>query len=104
MDKVELKREGWAEHDRRWRSSGMSVRAYCEREGLGLGTFEYWRRRLRGEQASAPKTTPVLTLVPARMAGADEERLEVRGPDGWHISLPGRFEVERLAALLKALK
>lgn len=34
---------------RDWPRSGLTQRVYCERHGIALSTFSYWRRRLRGE-------------------------------------------------------
>ena len=34
-----------------WRESGLSQRAFCEREGINLTTFSYWRaKELRDER------------------------------------------------------
>jgi len=41
--------EFWQRHVEGWRASGLSGRAYCEREGVSLGRFYKWRRRLGRE-------------------------------------------------------
>lgn len=37
----------WAEHIEVWKSSGLSQRAYCAREGIAVSTLQWWCRRLR---------------------------------------------------------
>jgi transposase-like protein len=37
----------WGAVFRRQRSSGLTVRAFCQRAGVALSTFSYWRRKLR---------------------------------------------------------
>ena len=39
-------------HIRQQVESGLSQRAYCEREGISRNTFSYWLRRYRDEQGS----------------------------------------------------
>jgi hypothetical protein len=102
MSKARSKRHDWVEHDRRWQASGLSQHAYCEREGLALSTFGYWRRRAHLKQTAASKSKR-LTFVPAQVSMPERHEIEVRGPGGWRVSLPGTFEVERLAALMRAL-
>jgi transposase-like protein len=40
------RREFWEEAVRLWAGSGLSVRAFCSREGLAEHTFYSWRREL----------------------------------------------------------
>jgi transposase-like protein len=42
-------REFWEAAVRLWEESGLAVREYCRREGLGESTFHAWRRRFRSE-------------------------------------------------------
>jgi hypothetical protein len=38
-----------------WRSSGLTVRAFCKARDLRLTTFDYWKRELhRRDQAASP--------------------------------------------------
>lgn len=40
------RRAFWQGHLDAWRGSGVSVRAYCRKHGLGEPSFYSWRRRL----------------------------------------------------------
>jgi hypothetical protein len=43
-DKMKL--QHWTQQIKDWESSRITQRAYCEREGLKYGTFDYWRRQI----------------------------------------------------------
>jgi transposase-like protein len=44
------------------RSSGMSVKEWCESEGISTNTYYYWRKRL--SVASAASSAPASPLAP----------------------------------------
>ena len=75
-----------------WRESGLSQRAFCEREGVSLATFSYWRQKelLGGEGAPAP--APAFTeLVVDNANGpslAPAVAIEVTYPDGTRVTIP----------------
>ncbi|HBE92779.1 MAG TPA: hypothetical protein DDW55_09715 [Gammaproteobacteria bacterium] len=60
---TERKRRLWSDRIASWRQSGLSQRAYCEQHQLALGTFAYWRGRLKkleaGDHAGKPRFLPV---------------------------------------------
>jgi hypothetical protein len=98
----------WSEHNENWRASGLSQRAYCEREAISLAAFGYWRGRVTaGTQAAkrkAKKRPGGLTLVPVRVAGqSGAEAVVLRGQAGWELRLPGTVDPSWLAAVLKVL-
>ena len=48
--------------------SGLSIRAFCEREGLSEPAYHYWRRELKkrdAEQTAATSFLPVEVQLPA---------------------------------------
>lgn len=60
--------------------SGLSQKAFCQREGLALSTFQYWKRRLRAEEAHA---APASGSSPAVIdLGALDDR-----PAGWEVEI-----------------
>jgi len=50
-----------------WKTSGLTIRAYCHRQGLAEASFYTWRRQLaarqRRDQASTPATLPLFVPV-----------------------------------------
>lgn len=37
----------WSERMRRWERSGLTITAFCHREGVSLPSFFQWRKRLQ---------------------------------------------------------
>lgn len=60
--------------------SGMSQKAFCQREGLALSTFQYWKRRLRADEVhSAPASESSPAVIDL---GALDDR-----PAGWEVEI-----------------
>lgn len=101
----------WSAHYQGWQASGLTRRAYCEREGLSLPSYERWSKRVRAsakEPTSFPKLTTAptqpLTLVPVQVMGQhNNESLTLRSPAGWEMRLPTAVDPAWLAAVLKQL-
>lgn len=82
--------------------SGMSRRAYCDREGIPLPTLDWYRRRVRVSRGSA-------NLVPVRVEKTASARLTEAAHDGFALVLSnGRrietgwnFEENQLARLIR---
>ena len=47
------KEQWWRRQVRQWRSSGLSVRAFCAAQGLSEPSFYAWRRTLAQREATA---------------------------------------------------
>ena len=105
----EAKLSYWTKQIEDWKASGLSQRAYCEREGHKFPTFDYWRRQTRANDRSATSTkktpataTAKLTLVPLRMEGQTKsDSLVLRSPDGWQLTMPITIDSHWLAAFMR---
>jgi transposase len=53
------KEQFWRRVLRKWHSSGLSVRAYCEEHGLAEPSFYAWRRMIAERDAAAVRFVPV---------------------------------------------
>lgn len=73
-----------------WKTSGLTQRAYCERESISLKTFSRWRRRLH--EASLAHERPV-RLIPVRIARARVQAEESRSPVSRSTALSGPVEI-----------
>ena len=97
----------WAEHHHRWQASGLSQRQYCDREELSLSSFDRWRRLIRdaGTPPEKRATPQRLTLVPAQVEAQPgrEDRLVLKSPAGWQVTLPDAWGEEALVRLLPRL-
>jgi hypothetical protein len=52
----------WRKAIRRWRTSGLSIRAYCQLSALSEANFHSWRRELAARDAEAVPFTAVRVL------------------------------------------
>ena len=58
----ERKERQWRGMIGEWQASGLSVRAFCERRGLTVGSFYAWRRVLERRAAGKAAFVPVQVL------------------------------------------
>ena len=52
----------WSDRLKRWKRSGLSITAFCGREGVSLPSFFQWRKRLQpgsGRKPPGPAFMPV---------------------------------------------
>jgi hypothetical protein len=49
-------RQGWQQVIKEQKQSGLSARAYCQREAIGISSFYQWRRRLSDSSEPSLKT------------------------------------------------
>jgi transposase-like protein len=77
------------------KSSGLSVRAFCRREGLGEASFYSWRRRLsERESAAVHDHDPAISFVEVlRSAPASGRQAEVAMNVALEVLLPGGLVV-----------
>jgi transposase-like protein len=108
-----VREQQWRERVADWQTSGLSVRAFCRRQGLAEPTFHYWRRELRARDEAAgsaqrtaakrpPATSSRLTFVPVTMLASATLAVEVRCPSGHVVCLP-ECDAASLASLFAAL-
>ncbi|MBU2788914.1 IS66 family insertion sequence element accessory protein TnpB [Acidithiobacillus sp. VAN18-1] len=79
----EEKRELWRARVEDFRGSGLTVGAYCAREGIAVSSLHYWRKRFGGrlqQKSAAEETGPFLPVTltytsPVPAAGVMEIRL-----------------------------
>jgi hypothetical protein len=118
MQRVERRRQ-WARHIEKWRGSGLTQRAYCERESISYATFKSWRLRVR---RTAIKPVERARLVPVRVvggggsiaalsgcvarsdSGVSANGVEIRLGHGRAIVLDARFDEVGLGRLIRLLE
>src|SRR5438270_660689 len=79
----EEKEQQWRRRISQWRTSGLSVRAYCARPGLTTASFYNWRRVLERRAAEEPAFVQVQVVADAVPAQA--RALEVRPKRGMTV-------------------
>jgi len=71
----------WTEVMRDRTSSGLTIKAYCEREGIHQNVYHYWQRKLRQATATALVSATVTpSILPT---GEQPSSLEI--PQGWAL-------------------
>lgn len=100
----------WRERLARFVSSGLSVKAFCEREGVSCSNFHAWRQRLKASDGSSSPPTPDRSVntslfVPVALSGlpfppGTEMRIEL--PGGAVVHVPLGAEARVLSAVIEA--
>jgi len=92
------KQDVWGAHLDAWKASGLSMRGYCLKEGIGLNGLRYWRDKV-GESESRHK----VVKLPVKL-GLAEPMIEVVMGDRFTIRLPKGFQTQELKALIEVLE
>lgn len=81
-----------------WKTSGLSVRAFCKREGIGVNGFRYWKEKLEagGRTGSMVKVPVRLTHLAPSIEVVVSGRFTIRVPEG--------FRADELTRLIQALE
>ena len=89
-----------------WRSSGLSVAAFCRSRDLNLSSFYRWRKILNdldrpSATRSRPDPLPPQSFVPVRVI--PDAVVEVILPSGLQLRVPLSADGPQLARLVRAL-
>lgn len=57
--------DGWREVLERFAQSGLTARAFCDREGISTASFYRWRSLLKGSQQTPRSQKPPMVADPA---------------------------------------
>ena len=89
-------------------SSGLSIRAYCQKKNIPLSTFSWWRNRIRAEVSEesisafpAENKPAFVRIIPESTPPFSPEGCELSFPDGRILRFPAAYPVESLVAVLK---
>lgn len=103
------KERGWRDLVKRQAASGLSVRAFCQREGLSQASFYGWRRTIGqrdGTQRTLSPSTQSPSFVPIVVTGGPRREtgfvIELIG--GRVLRLPEAIATQRLAELVLTLE
>jgi hypothetical protein len=91
-----MKRSLWEKHIDNWDKSGLSQRAYCDKQKLNLGTFTYWRKQLRRDEQQNSFVE----------IGKSQEStyFELKTKSGTTIRVPPNFNENELTRLLQVVQ
>src|SRR5262245_40357139 len=75
--------ERWQRRFHRFSRRGLTVAAFCAREGISTASFHAWKRRLRDADSAAARSLPVRLVEPTGSAP-----VELLLPSGCALRLP----------------
>jgi len=106
-DRSVSKEQFWRGIVQRWQRSGLTVRAFCDEQGLSEQSFYFWRRTLaeRDRRAVTHATEPGPAFVPVRVASPPAaSALEVVVGAGRVVRVSPGFDAATLRDLLAVLE
>ncbi|HEV3256580.1 MAG TPA: hypothetical protein VG013_06865 [Gemmataceae bacterium] len=101
------KEQHWRQLINQWQRSGLSVRAFCQRQHLAVPSFYAWRRTLRQRDGLARPATPPVTFLPVHVrpdASNAPPPLELVLADGRCLRIPHGFDAAHLRQVVLALE
>lgn len=91
----------WRHHIQAWQGSGLSQRAYCQKNNLKEYRFSHWKRRLSTD-AGTTRFVPV--PLPTRLPVPIKHRVfHVWTPNGFRVDVEEGFDPGLLKKLLAVL-
>ena len=99
MASREQRRRQWEKRIARWRTSGVSMAAYCREHEINYAQLVWWRRYLQRAAATSPLTLiPVLAPAPSRCP------IVIRLAGGIGIEVERGFDAGLLSAVVRAVQ
>lgn len=102
LTKREINRHRWFDRIEAWKQSGLTQRAFCEQQQLGLGSFRRWRGILmRGER---PEASSAVRFLPVNVTPAPASNLALVIDEHLRIEIPAGFDPVILQQVVQALQ
>ena len=111
--KKEVRRKEWAEQVRECQNSGLSVREWCQQNGINVYTYYRRLRKLRNELLDqAEECHPIVPISisseisknSTKQVAAEPDSKIMMRKDGIEIELPESISEETILMLLRGLK
>lgn len=102
---MESKDKLWAARIDEWKRSGLTQRQYCADNHLSHGTFGWWRKRLKDQEA-ARRSARFVEIPPERAlrtATPGENQLKI-GVGRYSVVITGAIDPQQLEAVLNVLE
>jgi hypothetical protein len=94
----------WRRQLQKQKSSGMSVREFCQHQSLAESAFHYWRREIeRRDREGNGVGQPAFLAVEVKTPGY-ESSIEVALASGHVVRVRGGFDADTLRQLLAVLE
>ena len=102
LSKRATNRQGWFDRIEAWKQSGLTQKAFCEQQQLGLGSFQRWRRIFMREVL--PEASSAVSLLPVKVRVAPASSLALVIDDHLRIEIPAGFDPVILQQVVQALQ
>jgi hypothetical protein len=96
----------WTERDAQralsaWRASGLSLPAWCRRQGVAYERVRRWRSQL----VAPPRGVPTAALLPVQVLETERAAgFELELPRGLRLHVPAAFDEASLVRLLRVVE
>jgi hypothetical protein len=97
---VESKREYWQGHLRQQKTSGLSQRAYCRKEGLSISQFCYWHRK--AQTVDSPQVSSFVE-VPVKLTAVSQGSVEIVVDGRYTVRVGAEVSERQLVRVVRAL-
>ena len=101
-EKAASNKDQWRERISEQERSGLSVRRFCQQQGIAEHALYYWRRRLREQQQ--PMRFALVERELARQESATEASLELVLRSGERLRIGAGVDAITLRTVLSALR
>ena len=102
LSKRVANRQRWFDRIQHWKQSGLTQKAFCEQQQLGLGSFQRWRGIfMRGEK---PEASSAVSFLPVNVTLAPASSLALLIDDHLRIEIPAGFDPVILKQVVQALQ
>ena len=102
LTKREANRQRWFDRIGTWKQSGLTQKAFCEQQQLGLGSFQRWRGIfMRGEE---PEASSAVSFLPVNVTVDEASSLALLIDDNLRIEIPAGFDPVTLKQVVQALQ
>ena len=101
LTKREANRQHWFDRIETWKQSGLTQKAFCEQQQLGLGSFQRWRGIfMRGGK---PEASSAVSFLPVNVTVDKASGLALLIDDQLRIEIPAGFDPVTLKQVVQAL-
>ena len=86
------------------RSSGLTIAAYCRREGISQNTFFNWRKRFAGDRSlTSAAVPPRVSFLHVGSQPTEGQRFEFSLPNGAGLTAPISCDMDVLRQAVRLL-
>ena len=102
VSKRAINRQRWFDRIEAWKQSGLTQKAFCEQQQLGLGSFQRWRRIFMREEL--PEASSAVSFLRVKVTLAPASSLALVIDDHLRIEIPAGFDPVILQQVVQALQ